>query len=124
MAAIVLRHVTKRYGQVLSVEDVSLDIAQGDLVAFVGPSGCGKTTTLRMIAGLADVSSGSILFDNRDVTDLPTYRRNTGMVFQGYALFPHMTVAENVAFGLDMRGIRDVESQRRVHEALSLVRLD
>jgi putative spermidine/putrescine transport system ATP-binding protein len=124
MADIALRHVSKRYGQFLSVDDVSLDIAQGELVAFVGPSGCGKTTTLRMIAGLADISGGSILFDGRDVSDLPTYHRNTGMVFQGYALFPHMTVAGNVAFGLDMRGVRGAESKQRVHEALCMVRLD
>jgi putative spermidine/putrescine transport system ATP-binding protein len=124
MADIALRHVTKRYGQFLSVDDVSLDIAQGELVAFVGPSGCGKTTTLRMIAGLADISGGSILFDGRDVSDLPTYHRNTGIVFQGYALFPHMTVAGNVAFGLDMRGIRGAESKQRVHEALCMVQLD
>jgi putative spermidine/putrescine transport system ATP-binding protein len=124
MADIALRHVTKRYGQFLSVDDVSLEIAQGELVAFVGPSGCGKTTTLRMIAGLADISGGSILFDGRDVSDLPTYHRNTGIVFQGYALFPHMTVAGNVAFGLDMRGIRGAESKQRVHEALCMVQLD
>src|SRR5258708_1846473 len=124
MADIALRHVTKRFGPVLSVDDVSLDIAQGELVAFVGPSGCGKTTTLRMIAGLADISGGSILFDGRDVSDLPTYHRNTGIVFQGYALFPHMTVAGNVAFGLDMRGIRGPESKQRVDEALCMVQLD
>jgi putative spermidine/putrescine transport system ATP-binding protein len=124
MANIALRHVTKRYGQVVPVDDVSLDIAQGELLAFVGPSGCGKTTTLRMIAGLADLTSGAILIDGRDVSGLPTYRRNTGMVFQGYALFPHMTVADNVAFGLEMRGIRGQATASRVKEALSMVRLD
>jgi putative spermidine/putrescine transport system ATP-binding protein len=124
MANIALRHVTKRYGQVVPVDDVSLDIAQGELLAFVGPSGCGKTTTLRMIAGLADLTSGAILIDGRDVSGLPTYRRNTGMVFQGYALFPHMTVADNVAFGLEMRGIRGQATASRVNEALSMVRLD
>jgi putative spermidine/putrescine transport system ATP-binding protein len=124
MATIALRHVTKKYDHTASVDDISLDIAQGELIAFVGPSGCGKTTTLRMIAGLADITSGSILFDGRDVSDLPTYRRNTGMVFQGYALFPHMTVAENVAFGLQMRGIRGPAMAERVNEALAMVRLD
>jgi putative spermidine/putrescine transport system ATP-binding protein len=124
MATIALRHVTKRYDHVLSVDDVSLDIAQGELVAFVGPSGCGKTTTLRAIAGLADLTSGSILFDGRDVSGLPTYRRNTGMVFQGYALFPHMTVAENVAFGLQMRGVRGADVASRVNRALAMVQLE
>jgi putative spermidine/putrescine transport system ATP-binding protein len=124
MATIALRHVTKKYDHVLSVDDVSLDIAEGELVAFVGPSGCGKTTTLRIIAGLVDATSGSILFDGRDVSDLPTYRRNTGMVFQGYALFPHMTVAENVAFGLQMRGIPAAAIAIRVNEALAMVQLE
>ncbi|MDQ8732330.1 ABC transporter ATP-binding protein [Bradyrhizobium sp. LHD-71] len=124
MATIALRHVTKRYHHTPSVDDISLDIAQGELVAFVGPSGCGKTTTLRMIAGLTDVTSGSILFDGRDVSDLPTYRRNTGIVFQGYALFPHMTVAENVAFGLQMRRVRGTAMAERVNDALAMVRLE
>jgi putative spermidine/putrescine transport system ATP-binding protein len=124
MANIALRHVTKRYGQVISVDNISLDIAQGELLAFVGPSGCGKTTTLRMIAGLAELTNGAILFDGRDVSDLPTYRRNTGMVFQGYALFPHMTVADNVAFGLEMRGIGGQDMAARVKDALSMVRLE
>jgi putative spermidine/putrescine transport system ATP-binding protein len=124
MANIALRHITKKYGVQLSVDDVSLDIAQGELVAFVGPSGCGKTTTLRIIAGLTDVTTGAVLFDGRDVSNLPTYQRNTGMVFQGYALFPHMTAADNVAFGLKMRGIRGAESATRVREALAMVRLE
>jgi putative spermidine/putrescine transport system ATP-binding protein len=123
MANIALRRITKRYGALLPVDDVSLDIAQGELVAFVGPSGCGKTTTLRIIAGLTDVTSGSVLFDGRDVSHLPTYHRNTGMVFQGYALFPHMTVAANVAFGLKMRGTRGSEMTTRVNDALAMVRL-
>jgi putative spermidine/putrescine transport system ATP-binding protein len=123
MARISLRHVDKRYGSTPVVQDVCLDVDQGELIAFVGPSGCGKTTTLRMIAGLTEVSDGAILFDSRDVTDQPTYRRNTGMVFQGYALFPHMTVAKNVAFGLEMRGIRGAQASRLVSEALDLVRL-
>jgi putative spermidine/putrescine transport system ATP-binding protein len=123
VANIALRHITKRYGALLSVDDVSLDIAQGELVAFVGPSGCGKTTTLRIIAGLTEVTSGSVLFDGRDVSHLPTYHRNTGMVFQGYALFPHMTVADNVAFGLKMRSIRGSEMEARVNEALGMVQL-
>jgi len=123
MAVITLTHVSKKYGHHVTVDDVSLDIGQGELVALLGPSGCGKTTTLRMIAGLTEASSGRILFDGRDVSSLPTYRRNTGMVFQGYALFPHMTVADNVSFGLQMRGIRGGEAAGRVTEALEMVRL-
>lgn len=124
MARTSLRHLTKRYGQLVTVDDVTVDIAQGEFVSFVGPSGCGKTTTLRMIAGLTEASGGSVLFDDRDVTRLPSNRRNTGIVFQGYALFPHMTVAENVAFGLEMRGVPAADRAARVGEALTLVRLE
>ena len=124
MARTSLRHLTKRYGSLVTVDDVTVEIGQGEFVAFVGPSGCGKTTTLRMIAGLTEASGGSVLFDGRDVTQLPSNRRNTGIVFQGYALFPHMTVAENVAFGLEMRGVGAADRTTRVSEALALVRLD
>ena len=124
MATISLEGVDKKYGAGLAVDGLSLRIGQGELVALVGPSGCGKTTTLRMIAGLAEASAGVIRFDDRDVTHLPTYHRNTGIVFQGYALFPHMTVADNVAFGLQMRRVGRSEAQRLVHEALAMVRLE
>jgi len=124
MATISLEGVDKKYGASLAVDGLSLRIGQGELVALVGPSGCGKTTTLRMIAGLAEASAGVIRFDDRDVTHLPTYHRNTGIVFQGYALFPHMTVADNVAFGLQMRRVGRSEAQRLVHEALAMVRLE
>jgi putative spermidine/putrescine transport system ATP-binding protein len=124
MSQISLLDVTKRYGNLTTVDRVSLDIGQGEFVAFLGPSGCGKTTTLRMIAGLTLASEGSIHFGTRDVTDLPPYLRNAGLVFQGYALFPHMTVAENVAFGLEMRRIDRAQAQRRVQEALALVKLE
>ena len=124
MATITLEKVDKKYGAGFAVDGLSLRIAQGELVALVGPSGCGKTTTLRMIAGLTEVSDGVIRFDDRDVTNLPTYHRNTGIVFQGYALFPHMTVADNVAFGLQMRRIGRAEAARLVREALALVRLE
>ena len=124
MSKITLRDVTKRYGSLTTVDKVSLEIAQGEFVAFLGPSGCGKTTTLRMIAGLAFASEGSIYFGDRDVTVLPPYLRDAGLVFQGYALFPHMTVAQNVAFGLEMRKVGREEKERRVIEALSLVKLD
>ncbi|CAN7674988.1 ABC transporter ATP-binding protein [Bosea sp. LjRoot237] len=124
MSQISLKDVTKRYGTLTTVDRVSLDIGQGEFVAFLGPSGCGKTTTLRMIAGLTLASEGSVCFGARDVTDLPPYLRNAGLVFQGYALFPHMSVAQNVAFGLEMRKVGGAEAQRRVIEALALVKLD
>jgi putative spermidine/putrescine transport system ATP-binding protein len=123
MAQVNLSNVVKRFNGAVTVDKVSLEIAQGELLVLVGPSGCGKTTTLRMIAGLTEVDEGSIRFDNLDVTDLPTFSRNTGIVFQGYALFPHMTVARNVAFGLEMRGIAGAEAEHRVHRALDMVQL-
>jgi putative spermidine/putrescine transport system ATP-binding protein len=124
MSKITLEDVSKRYGPLTTVDRISLEIREGEFLAFLGPSGCGKTTTLRMIAGLALASEGRIRFGDRDVTHLPPYLRNAGLVFQGYALFPHMTVAENVAFGLEMRKVERVESQRRVLQALALVKLD
>ncbi|CVI54350.1 ABC transporter ATP-binding protein [Agrobacterium leguminum] len=124
MSAITLENIVKRHGALTTVSDVSLDIRQGEFIAFLGPSGCGKTTTLRMIAGLADVSEGRILFGNRDVTAMPPYLRNAGLVFQGYALFPHMTVAQNVAFGLEMRKVDKADTEKRVMDALKLVKLD
>jgi putative spermidine/putrescine transport system ATP-binding protein len=124
MATITLERVDKKYGAGFAVDGLSLRIEQGELVALVGPSGCGKTTTLRMIAGLTEASDGVIHFDDRDVTNLPTYRRNTGIVFQGYALFPHMTVADNIAFGLHMRRIKRPDAARLVREALALVQLE
>lgn len=124
MATITLERVDKKYGAGFAVDGLSLRIEQGELVALVGPSGCGKTTTLRMIAGLTEASDGVIRFDDRDVTNLPTYRRNTGIVFQGYALFPHMTVADNIAFGLQMRRIKRPDAASLVREALALVQLE
>src|SRR5215813_1614316 len=98
MSRVVLERLSKRYGEAWAVRDVSLTIEEGELVVLLGPSGCGKTTILRMIAGLVEVTGGRIRLGERDITDAPPYRRNTGLVFQGYALFPHLTVAENVAF--------------------------
>ncbi len=123
MSTVVLQEVEKRYGEHVAVSDFSLSVAQGELVALLGPSGCGKTTTLRMVAGFVDVSRGSIRFGDRDVTSLAPYHRNTGMVFQSYALFPHLTVAENVAFGLRRRGVAKADIERRVSQALDRVRL-
>ncbi len=123
MSTISLQNVAKFYGSARAVEDISLDIAQGEFLALLGPSGCGKTTTLRMIAGFIEASNGRILFDDRDVTRLPPNRRNTGMVFQGFALFPHMTVFENVAYGLQMRKVRKDEIKERVAKILERVQL-
>lgn len=124
MSAITLEKIVKRHGTLNTVSDVSLNIRQGEFIAFLGPSGCGKTTTLRMIAGLTAVSEGRILFGDRDVTSMPPYLRNAGLVFQGYALFPHMTVAQNVAFGLEMRKVEKTDIDRRVMDSLKLVKLD
>ena len=119
-----LRALRKDYGVGgAAVDQLDLDIARGELVGLLGPSGCGKTTTLRMVAGLISPTAGQILLAGRDLTAVPTHRRNIGMVFQNYALFPHMTVADNVAFGLQMRGVPRSEIRTRVGEALALVRL-
>mgnify|MGYP000943710165 CR=1 FL=1 len=123
MSTVVLQNIEKRYGEHAAVSDFNLSIKQGELVALLGPSGCGKTTTLRMVAGFVDATAGSILFGDRDVTLLAPYHRNTGMVFQSYALFPHLNVAENVAFGLRRRGVAKAEIEERVRVALDRVRL-
>jgi putative spermidine/putrescine transport system ATP-binding protein len=124
MARLELRDLSKRYGDHYAVRSVSLDVADGEFLVLLGPSGCGKTTTLRMIAGFVEPSGGAARIGGVDVTYLPPWRRNTGMVFQSYALFPHMTVAENVAFGLEMRKLDKAEIAARSAEALRLVRLE
>jgi putative spermidine/putrescine transport system ATP-binding protein len=124
MASLTLDGLTKRYGDNAVVKSVSLDVRDGEFLVLLGPSGCGKTTTLRMIAGFVPPSGGTIRIGERDVTRLPPWKRNAGLVFQSYALFPHMTVADNVAFGLEMRGIDRAEIAPRVTEVLRLVRLD
>ncbi|MGY2052186.1 ABC transporter ATP-binding protein [Methylobacterium sp. JK268] len=124
MGTLLLDGVAKRYGEATAVARVDLDIRQGELVALLGPSGCGKTTTLRMVAGFIEPSAGKVFIGGRDVTRLPPYARDTGMVFQSYALFPHMSVADNVGFGLEMRKVGRAERDRRIAEALRLVRLD
>src|ERR1043165_8830912 len=125
--AISIRNLSKAFGsgaaETLAVDDISLDINPGELFFLLGPSGCGKTTLLRMIAGFIDPSAGSVSFDGRDVTHTPPNKRNTGMVFQSYALWPHMTVAANVAFGLGIRKVPRDESERRVADALTAVRM-
>ncbi len=123
MVKVELKGVTKRFGDVVAAGDVTLQIEDGEFFTFLGPSGCGKTTTMRMIAGLEYPDEGRIFFDDEDVTDLPSYRRNTGMVFQNYALWPHMKVFENVAYGLRVRKVEQAELKKRVDEALELVHL-
>ena len=123
MSSVMLDGVSKQYGASQAVNGVSFHVREGEFVALLGPSGCGKTTTLRMVAGFVEPSAGRILIGSRDVTATPPHRRNTGLVFQNYALFPHMTVAGNVAFGLEMRGCNRAETGRRVQAALGRVRL-
>ena len=124
MAEVVLRNVVARYEHFLAVDNISLTIGSGQFVTLLGPSGCGKSTTLRIIAGLKKPTSGSVFFAGRDVTAANAADRNIGMVFQSLALFPHMTVAENVAFGLKMRGVAAAAIDKRVKRMLEMVRLD
>ncbi|KQU52684.1 Fe3+/spermidine/putrescine ABC transporter ATP-binding protein [Bosea sp. Leaf344] len=123
MARLSIEHLRKSYGDLTVVDDVAIDIADGEFLVLLGPSGCGKTTTLRMVAGFVPPSAGRITIGERDVTTLPPWKRNCGLVFQSYALFPHMTVAENVAFGLEMRKVAPADRAPRVAEALRLVQL-
>ena len=123
-AQVRLRNLSKAYGQTAAVDDVSLDVPAGAFVSLLGPSGSGKTTTLNLIAGFLTPDRGDILIDNRSVADVPPHKRNIGMVFQSYSLFPHMTVADNVGFPLRMRSkLARVEAQKRIAEMLSLVQL-
>jgi putative spermidine/putrescine transport system ATP-binding protein len=121
--AVALEHVSKRYDDFVAVDDLVLEIGAGELVTLLGPSGSGKTTTLMMVAGFTDPSCGEIRIGERLVTHVPTHHRDLGVVFQQYALFPHMTVAENVAFPLRMRGIGRAEREDRVARALDLVEM-
>ena len=123
MGSIKISGIGKRFGAVAAIDDVSLEIRAGEFLTLLGPSGCGKTTTLRAIAGLADVDIGRIEIGGKDVTDLPVHRRNIGMVFQNHALFPHMTVEQNVSFGLRMRSVPVKSQSERSRTALELVHL-
>jgi spermidine/putrescine transport system ATP-binding protein len=118
-----LQNLTKRFDQVVAVDDISLDIEHGRFFALLGPSGCGKTTTLRMIGGFEEPTGGSIFLGERDVVGVPSYKRDVNTVFQSYALFPHLSIYENVAFGLRRRRVKGDELKRRVLEALELVGL-
>ncbi len=119
-----LEGVTKRFDDVVAVDDLSLDIERGAFFALLGPSGCGKTTTLRMIGGFEEPTAGRILLADQDVTGRPPYRRDVNTVFQSYALFPHLSIGENVAFGLRRKGVRGPQLQGRVREILRLVALE
>ena len=121
---LVLSGLTKRFGDTLAVNGLDLSIRKGEFVSLLGPSGCGKTTTLQMIAGFVESTSGSVTLDGQDLLRVPPRARGLGIVFQSYALFPHMTVAGNVAFGLEMRGLPRHEREIRVREALALVSLE
>ncbi|AUW93586.1 MAG: sn-glycerol-3-phosphate ABC transporter ATP-binding protein UgpC [Sulfobacillus thermotolerans] len=123
MASVVLQHVTKRYGNVEAVHDVNLDIRDQEFLVFLGPSGCGKTTTLRMVAGLEELSGGDIFIGDENVSQKPPKDRDIAMVFQNYALYPHMTVYENMAFGLKLRKTPKSEIDRRVKEAAEILGL-
>ncbi len=116
--------VTKRFGKVMAVDNVTLDIREGEFFALLGPSGCGKTTLLRMLAGFETPTEGRMLIDGKDIAPLPPNKRPVNMVFQSYAVFPHMKVADNVGYGLRMDGVAGDEIKRRVEEALELVKLD
>jgi spermidine/putrescine transport system ATP-binding protein len=118
---LVLNRISKRYGDFCAVDDLSLTVPDGSFFALLGPSGCGKTTTLRMIAGLEEPSAGTISIGDTDITTQKSYRRNVNTVFQNYALFPHLSIFENIAFGLRRRGIKDVKDE--VEKALNLVEL-
>jgi len=122
--AVELRRVVKDYPGLRALDDLDLRLAPGELIALLGPSGCGKTTALRALAGLETITSGEILVDGEDVTGLPTNRRDMGMVFQAYSLFPHMTAIENVEYGLRMRRVARAQRHERALESLALVGLE
>jgi putative spermidine/putrescine transport system ATP-binding protein len=124
MPELVLSRLTRRFGGHAAVDDLSLTVRDGEFVCLLGPSGCGKTTTLRIIAGFEHADAGTLTLDGADITRLPPEKREIGVVFQSYALFPHKTVAENIGFGLKMRRRPKAEVARAVEEALALVRLD
>jgi len=123
MIKVTVEHLTKTYGKVRALNDVGLEFRPGELTGILGPSGCGKTTLLRGIAGFVQVDSGTIRFEGQDVTALPPQERDTAMVFQNYALWPHMTIFQNVAYGLKLKHVETTEIRRRVMEALELVEM-
>ena len=124
MASVTLRNICKHYDGTAITRNIDLDIEDGEFVVFVGPSGCGKSTLLRLIAGLEEISSGELLIDGQRVNDLPPMDRSVGMVFQSYALYPHMTVAENMAFGLKLAKIGKAQIRSKVEEVSRILQLD
>ena len=124
MISITIENLVKKFGEHTALDGITLKIEAGEIFFLLGPSGCGKTTLLRTIAGFYSPDAGRILFDDEDITALPPHRRNTAMMFQSYALWPHMTVAGNVAFGLEERRVPAAETERRVREALSSVKME
>ena len=121
---VVIRNLTKKFGETVALKNVSLEIESQELFFLLGPSGCGKTTLLRTIAGFYQPDGGELFFGDKPMAGVPPHQRNTSMVFQNYALWPHMTVAENVTYGLDVRGISAGEKKRRVAEALAIVQME
>ncbi|MBX3038764.1 MAG: ABC transporter ATP-binding protein [Anaerolineales bacterium] len=124
MSYLSISNVTKQFGDTVVVDNFNLEIGKGEFVSFLGPSGCGKTTTLRMVAGFENPTSGKILLDGADITDKAPNQRNVGMIFQSYALFPNMTVAQNIGFGLKVRKEADAVAKQRVSEMISLINLE
>ncbi|WP_321791821.1 ABC transporter ATP-binding protein [Caballeronia sp. J97] len=124
MASIKFEHVYKTFGETNVVSDLNLDVEDGEFLVFVGPSGCGKSTTLRMLAGLENPTDGRIWIGNNDVTALPPGRRDIAMVFQSYALYPHMSIYKNLAFGMEVRKSKPKEIEKRIHEVASMLKLD
>src|SRR5438874_6378365 len=123
MTSVHLQHISKKFGATVALDDIDLKINAGELFFLLAPSGCGKSTLLRLIAGLHEPSGGRIFFNDRDVTSLGTEKRNAVMWFQSYALWPHMSVRENVRFGLAVRGMSKADQEKRVDEVLTLVQM-
>lgn len=124
MAYLILSNISKQFGDTYAVRDFNLEVQKGEFVSFLGPSGCGKTTTLRMVAGFESPTNGTITLDGVDITDKAPNQRNMGMIFQSYALFPNMTVTQNIAFGLRVRNMSRADVKERVREMVSLVNLE
>ncbi len=122
--SLVVSGLTRKFGTVVALDDFNLNVAKGELVALLGPSGCGKTTALRIVAGLEKTSAGSVVLNNNEITHVSAHQRNMGMVFQAYSLFPHLNVAENVAFGLKMRKVSKSIRDKKINSILELVGLD
>ncbi len=121
---VAIQSLTKQFGDTVALKDISLEIHSQELFFLLGPSGCGKTTLLRLLAGFYQPDGGQLVFGDKPMSGVPPHRRNTGMVFQNYALWPHMTVAQNVAYGLDVRAVTEAEKKRRVAEALDIVQME